>query len=402
MTRRARAGALTIVAIVLLAASLRVAVASLSPVITQITEDFAVPSTVVGLIGSAPPVAFAVFGILTPMLARRVELETLATFAVALSAAGLVARAFSADAIMLLVTTLIAFAGIGVGNVIMPALIKKHFPESIGRMTTVYLATVSVATLVPPLVAVPIADTAGWRVSLGAWAAVGVVAIVPWVALAVRGRRERGDDPIEEADAAVLGRLLRLPVTWALVAAFLVTSGTVYAMFAWMPTLMQQRAGVDAATAGAMLGVFGGMGLPFALAVPVLVERFRAIRTLFAAAVLPGLAGVAGLLFAPTAAPWVWMLLLSLPSSLFPLVLVLFGLRTRTHTTTVALSGAVQSIGYALAALMPIGVGALHDATEGWEAPLWLMAGVILIGVPAGLVVARPGFVEDAWERRGR
>jgi MFS transporter, CP family, cyanate transporter len=45
-------------------------------------------------------------------------------------------------------------------------------------------------------------------------------------------------------------------------------------------------------------------------------------------------------------------------------------------------------------------VGALHDATGGWDAPLWLMAAVMLLGIPAGLFLARPGSVEDAWERR--
>ncbi|MEV8761135.1 hypothetical protein AB0067_28080, partial [Klebsiella pneumoniae] len=78
MTRRAPGTALAVAGIVLLAASLRVAVASFSPVIPQISAEIALPSGVVGLIGAAPPISFAVFGILAPLLARRVRLEVLA------------------------------------------------------------------------------------------------------------------------------------------------------------------------------------------------------------------------------------------------------------------------------------------------------------------------------------
>jgi hypothetical protein len=63
---------------VLVAFSLRPAVAALSPILAEVQADFAVPTWVVGLIGTAPPVCFAVFGIVTPTLERRFGLERLA------------------------------------------------------------------------------------------------------------------------------------------------------------------------------------------------------------------------------------------------------------------------------------------------------------------------------------
>jgi MFS transporter, CP family, cyanate transporter len=397
--RPAPRAALAVAGIVLFATTLRIAVGSFSPVIPEVSAEIPLAPWVVGLIGSAPPIAFAVFGIITPLLARRIRLEALAVIVALVAAVGLGARALSTDAVGLVGWTLFAFAGIGVGNVILPGLVKLYFPDAIGRLTTVYVATISVATLVPPLVAVPLADAAGWRTAIGLWAVVAGLALVPWIALLAGARRA----PVAEVEVVrerVLGRLLRLPVTWALVGAMVVTSATVYTMFAWLPTLLRDHAGVDPATAGAMLAVFGGMGLPFALVMPLLVERFRAIRTAFFVAVVPGLVGVAGMLWAPAAAPWVWVVLLSLPTAVFPVVIVLFGLRTRTHTTTVALSGAVQSIGYGVAAVFPIAVGALHEITGGWEASLWLLGAVLAIGIPSGLVLAKPGSVEDQWERR--
>lgn len=400
MTRPIRGVALAVAGIVALAAAMRVAVASLSPVLAEISADIAVPSAVVGLIGAAPPVSFAVFGILTPMFARRARVELLAVLAAAISAVGIVARAFSTDALTLVLTTLLAFAGIGVGNVLLPALVKKYFPDAVGRMTTVYVVSMSAATLVPPALAVPIADSVGWRWSLGVWAVTGAVACVPWLLL-LRRARSGSDGALEEADPRVLARLMRTPLTWALLGIFVVNAATVYGLFAWMPTLMQEQAGVDPVTAGLMLAVFGGSGLPFGLIIPPLAARFGAIRSITIGAIVPGVVGVAGLLWAPTAAPWLWVVLLALPTAFFPLSVVLFGLRTRSHVTTVALSGAVQSAGYGMAALFPLGFGVLHSVTGGWDAVLWVLAGLFLLGIPAGFLAARPGSVEEHWERRG-
>ena len=70
--------ALALVGIVLFAFSLRSAVASLSPVLAFIAADFPMPPAIIGLIGTVPPVCYAVFGILTPQLERRFGLERLA------------------------------------------------------------------------------------------------------------------------------------------------------------------------------------------------------------------------------------------------------------------------------------------------------------------------------------
>ena len=68
----------------------------------------------------------------------------------------------------------------------------------------------------------------------------------------------------------------------------------------------------------------------------------------------------------------------------------------------VSLSAFVQSIGYGIAALFPLGFGLLHDATGSWTVPLLVLAVVIVCAVPAGVIAARPGTVEDEWERRRR
>jgi CP family cyanate transporter-like MFS transporter len=397
--RRAGTVALAAAAIVLLALTLRIAVASLSPLVTIISRDFALPTAVVGLIGMAPPVAFALSAIVTPVIERRIGLERLVLMAAVAAAAALALRAVAVDAWTLLAATAGVFAAVGVANVLIPAVVKKYFPDRVGLMTTVYTTTMAVATFTPPLVAVPLADVIGWRGSFGVWAFVAVVAVVPWIMVSLRARAGR-DDVVEEPRASVLSRVVRVPQTWALVATFAVNSSVAYGMFAWLPTILIDTAGVDAALAGSLLALFSFMGLPVSLVVPLLVARLRRTGPFYAVAVATGLAGVAGLLFAPRAATVLWVVLIGLPPLLFPMVLVLFGLRTRSHETAVALSGFVQSLGYALAALMPLAIGVTHEITGGWTAGLLVLAGVIAVVVPAGIVVARSETIEEAWERR--
>ncbi len=185
--------ALALVGIVLVAFSLRSAVASLSPVIDHVAADFPVSPVVIGLIGAAPPVCFAIFGLLTPLFERRFGLERMAVAAITLMALGLLLRGFAVDSTTLLAATAVVFAGVGSGNVLLPPLVKKYFPDRLGVMMTIYSTTMAVSTFLPPLVAVPVADSLGWRVSLGMWGLVAGIALVPWVALLLKNGPRSGE-----------------------------------------------------------------------------------------------------------------------------------------------------------------------------------------------------------------
>lgn len=400
---------LALAGIVLFAFSLRSAVASLSPLFDHIAADFELSAAVIGLIGTAPPVCFTIFGLLTPALERRFGLERLATVAMAVVSIGLIARSLAPNSVLLLAGTALVFAGVGAGNILLPPLAKRYFADRVGLLTTVFSTTMAVATFVPPLVAVPVADATHWRPSLGLWAVFSLVAMIPWIPLAVRrvaqDRRARGasgdgGDDIVPPSSRALGRMWRLPIAWALLVAFAVSAVLAYVSFAWLPTILVDIAGVTPATAGALLALFAAMGLPCSLLVPLLVSRWHATRALFGVAVVAGLAGFAGLLLAPELATWVWVALVGVAPLLFPLVLVLLGLRARTHEGSVALSGFVQSGGYAIVALFPVGIGLLHDATGSWTGPLIVLACVVAAAIPAGAVAARPLTVEQDWERR--
>ena len=401
-----RGRALAFTGIVLVAFSLRSAVAALSPILAEVNADLHVPTWVVGLIGAAPPICFAVFGIVTPTLERRFGLERLAAASMLVAAAAMIARALAGDGAVLLIGTVVLFAAVGVGNVVLPPLIKAYFPDRTGMMTALYSSLLAVAAFVPPLVAVPVADAAGWRFSLGMWAAFAVAAIVPWVAMLVRERRSSplpttgAIDIVEEPAPRVLSRLPRIPLAWALALTFGISSASVYACFAWLPVVLVDLAGVDHAAAGALLSLFGAMGLPWSILVPMAVTRWNRVGVVYGVALVAGVAGVLGMVLAPTAATVLWVILLGTPQGLFPAVLVMIQRRSRTHEGAVALSSFSQSVGYAVAALFPLGFAVLHEATGDWRGALVSLGILFLFTIPAGIIVTRTRTIEDEWERR--
>ncbi|WEO78398.1 MFS transporter [Cryobacterium sp. SO2] len=395
---------LALLGIVLVAINLRTAVAALSPIVSQISTDIPLGTTAIGVLGMLPPVCFAVFGIFTPVYTRRLGLENVLVLALTAMLIGHLTRGIAGSLPVLLLGSVVTFAGLGVGNVLLPPLVKKYFPDRIGLVTSLYVTMLSLSTLFPPLIAVPVADAAGWRVSLGLWLLPVLFALVPWLTMFVRHRVQVTPGAlVDEAEPALMGGIWRSSIAWALAVVFAASSLNAYAMFAWLPQLLIDTAGVTPAQAGTLLSVYAAMGFPCALLIPWLTARMKNVAVLVYLGVAVFLLGDLGLLLAPGTLTWLWVVFAGLGPLLFPLVLVLINLRTRTHAGSVALSGFVQSVGYTLGALGPLSVGLLHEVTGGWTAPLIFLICTALAVSVAGAVIARPHLLEDDLDiQRGR
>src|SRR5690606_39528402 len=107
--------------------------------------------------------------------------------AMALAAAGLVLRSLAGGMPLLIGGSLLALAGMGIGNVVLPPLVKRWFPHRIGTLSVVYITALQAGTIMAALLAVPLANAFGWRLSMGAWTLTALVAMLPWLALLRRG-----------------------------------------------------------------------------------------------------------------------------------------------------------------------------------------------------------------------
>lgn len=388
------------VGILLVAANMRTAVAALSPIAARIDTDIPLSVVSLGVLGMLPPVCFAVFGIFAPVFARRLGLERLLLVALLALLIGHLSRGLSVSLTGLLLGSAITFAGLGIGNVLLPPLVKKYFPDRVGLMTSMYVLVVALSALIPPLVAVPVADAFGWRISLGMWMVLSLLALVPWITMLVRHRTGGTPRPLlDEVDSAVLGRIWGSSIAWAIALVFAMSSLNAYAFFAWLPQLLIDTAGVSAAHAGTLLAVYAGMGIPCAVVIPILTARMKNVGLLVYVGVALFIAGDLGLLLAPATLTWLWVVLAGLGPLFFPLALVLINLRTRTHAGSVALSGFVQSVGYTIGAFGPLLFGLLHAVSGGWTWPMLFLLGTACAMPVAAAVLARPHMLEDDLNR---
>ncbi|MDY7528541.1 MFS transporter [Cryobacterium sp. MDB1-18-2] len=391
---------LALLGILLVAANLRTAVAALSPIVLAISVDVPLGALAIGVLGMLPPVCFAVFGIFTPVFTRRIGLERVVVVALVAILAGHLLRGSAGSLTWLIGGSIVTFAGLGAGNVLLPPLVKKYFPDRVGLVTSLYVTVLSLSTLVPPLIAVPVADAAGWRVSLGMWMIPALLALVPWATMLVRHRMSQSAPPaVPEAEPVLLARIGRSSIAWAIAVVFGTSSLNAYALFAWLPLMLTQTAGISPGQAGTLLSLYAAVGLPCALVVPWLAVRMKNLSLLIYVGMFAFIAGDVGLLLAPGTLTVLWVLLAGLGPLYFPLALVLINLRTRTHEGSVALSGFVQSVGYTLGALGPLVVGVLHQLTGGWSWPIWFLIATGLAVGFAARVIARPHLLEDDLDR---
>jgi len=387
--------AAAVIGIVLLALNLRTAVAVLSPILSYVSGDIPLDSVGIGLLGMLAPLAFAASGFAAPVIARRIGLELTTVLACAAMVIGPVLRGVAPTYPVLVLGSVLTLAGMGFANILLPPIIKKYFPDRVGLLTGTYVTLMSISASVPPLIAAPLAESAGWRVTIGAWAVLAVGALIPWLIVLLQHRRSIADGAVPVVSQALLGRMPRSRVARAIALAFAVTALNVYALFAWLPEIVIDTAGATPAQAGALVALFGIIGLPAGLLAPVLATRVKNIGWVFLAAVGSYVVGYLGLLLAPGTAPWLWVLLVGSGPIVFPLCLVLINLRTRSHEGSIALSGFVQGIAYALGALGPLVIGLLHDLTGGWTVPLSFLLATTLLTLISAAMLAKPVLVED-------
>ena len=413
--RRSRAVAtpvLALIGVVFVSLNLRTAVTSLSPLLGVIDAEIGLGAVGMGLLGMIPTAMFAVWGVLTPLVLRRMGLEAVTVVAMAAAAIGQVVRAVAQDPWVMGAGSIIALAGMGIGNVVAPPLVKKYFPRHVALVSMAYITGLQLGTVVPALVAVPVEEAAGWRVSIGWWAVLAVVAAVPWVIELLRpgtpvltpagagsaagpaGSDAASADPASGAAAPPQRiRPWRSPVGVALALFFGANSLSTYAFFTWLPAVAESI-GMSRAEGGLALAVYSAIGLIAALVVPWVAGRFEDPYAVVVVSVVAYLAGFAGLLWAPGAAPWLWICLLGVGPSTFPLCLTLINLRTRTEAGSAALSGFAQGVGYTAASLGPIVFGILLDG-PGLAAGLGFLTVVIAVMTVVSRTACRPIMLED-------
>ncbi len=368
-------------ALMLVAFNLRPALSSVGPLLATIRDGTGLGAGGAAILTTLPVLCLGIACALAAPLIRRIGPDLAVLLGSTILAAGLALRGLG-GLIPLFAGTALAAIGIGLDNVLLPALVKRDFAASGGLMTGLYTMTLCLGAAAGAGASVPVerALGGGWPSALAIWALPALVSAFLWIPFARRTRASA---------APSAGRLLRNPLAWWVTGFMGLQSALAYILFGWLPLLLQGR-GLSPLEAGLYASLTTLVQAPGALLTAMLAARARdqrgwivAIASLTAAAFLV-LAFGADSVRIPAACALGFGI-----GGCFGLGLTLIVLRAADAASAAGLSAMAQGIGYAGACLGPLAFGLAHEATGGWAVPGTLFVGIAIAAILFGLAAGR-------------
>jgi len=381
---------LIIIGIIVIAATMRAPLTSVGPLVSLIRDHLHISNTLAGMITTVPLLAFALFSTLVPKLGRKYGMEFIIFISLIFLTIGIIIRSSSGVINLYIGTAILGFA-IAVCNVLLPSLIKREFPNQIGMMTGVYSISMNLCGAIASGISVPIAVGLGlqWQGALGLWGILSILAIFFWLPQL----KKRKKATINNLSANQSVSVWRSPLAWQVTLFMGIQSTFFYVLITWLPEILIHQ-GLSSNQSGWFLSIMQLSLLPFTFIVPVMAGRMASQRSLVAVTSLLLMIGTLGLIYGKPSMVLVWIIFLGIGGGCaFSLSMMFFSLRTQNAQQAAELSGMAQSIGYLLAAIGPTLFGYLHDVTNNWTLPLFVLLGATILLFVAGMGAARNKFV---------
>jgi len=378
-----------LICIILIAANLRAPITSVGPVIPEISGSLRLSSTAIGLFSAVPLICFSLFSTFMPRFSGMAGLERLLLLSLLLLSFGIAIRSAGSVFYLFAGSVFIGIA-ITIGNVLMPAFIKKKFPNRGGTVTGLYLFSMNIASAFAVGYSISLGriGNLGWRSSIGIWALPALITFLLWIPLVKNGKAKSGS-----YQNSMSLRMWKSRLAWQISIFMGLQSIVFYALAAWLPTILRGW-GMDAERAGWMLSYLQMGQVPMMIIGPLLADRMKNQKPLIWLTFATWIAGLSLMILFKTKFILAAILLIGVSVGLaFALATVFFILRTKNVSESAALSGMAQSVGYFEAALAPLFFGVLFDITHSWQLPLILLlvAGFVLLFT--GLYSAKDRYV---------
>ena len=377
-----RMSVLTATALILSILLMRAPVTSVGPVAEALRRTLGVSYETYGIVSSLPVLMFGLAGFSAPLLFSHLSTRTALSAVFGLLAAGLALRLIEALS-TLLVGTLLIGAGIAILNTVIPVLLRHLFPGHVSKALGIYTAATGCSSFLGALFAIPLLNATGtYAAALGLWVVFAVPAAMAWL---FSDSSQLPDLRICEKGffslSSVAGSFRNLPVILTMSLQSLV----VYAMIAWLPTLLISR-GMDPKNAGLALSVLLIGATAASLLIAPMIRLFGSeARLSFALTVLSILP--LALLFFPGDWPFLGCALLSVPhGARFSLALILISKSSASLSQMLALSSLSQGIGYVLASLGPFVCAALYPGDAHWTGVLVFLSSACVLWGAAAIV----------------
>ena len=377
-----------VLAILLMAINMRAPIIGFGAVAKLVQQDLGLTTKTIGLIGTIPVMAFASSSFVAPMLSRRIGLENTMILATSLLAIGIFVRVAHPQLGFLLAGTVLLSLAISLGNVLIPAVIKKYTPNHIGLVMGSYSMFLSVFAGFASGIAMWLVSLSNWQFALGVWGWVSVAAVAAWLMVA----HLRLGQKISTHDAQVINQAVaqagqpsrklvwKMPMAWWISAFMGLQSLLYYTLASFLPSLLIDK-GLSKAQAGNVGMVFQLVAFPSILLLTKWVSSNWNLRTLALLAAVGNLVGVFGFGFLPLQGwVWVWSIASGFGCGvIFTLCMMIFTLKSKDSQQAAELSGMAQTVGYSIAITGPIVTGWLKDLSHTWTLSMGFLTILMVI-----------------------
>ncbi|MDO4665345.1 MAG: MFS transporter [Actinomycetaceae bacterium] len=357
--------ALAAVLVFVMAAILRPLQSVVGPLLPNMGADLGLGEGLQGLLTTVPLIAFGVVSLVVPCLVRKIGIEVLAFLALIGLALGTVLRSLPLGLWVLWIGTTLIGICIGIGNVLGPAFVSRDYPKQISRATGLFSAILSAFAALGAILAVPVANAVGWRVSLAFWLPLVVVTAILWVP---RMWSFRGIVP----EHGSMRQTMRRASTWWITLYVGLQSALFFIYLGWLPTIAV-ASGESPAAGGVAIFCYQIAGIVGSIVVSRHI-RDESQSVVAAIIMVPCALGTVGLIFLPHLII-LWSIVAGAGSGASLVVsLAMIGISGRQHGDTEQLSGIAQSFGYFIAACGPFGLGLIVEHGGTWTLALSLVA----------------------------
>lgn len=373
------------IAVFLIAATLRSPLTGVGAIISFIQDDLGISNLLAGFLTTIPLLAFALVSPFAPKFARRFGMEWTLFYSMILITVGILLRSFGNTSMLLIGTMLIGVA-IAFGNVLMPSFFKLRYPLHIGILTAIYSIAMNLSSGLSAGLSYPITETGvGWQGGLGATVIIGLLALLFWIPQ-LRGEKVSLTGGTEARLG--WGIFLRSKLAWAVMFSMGLQSFIFYSTAAWIPEIYIAQ-GLEPSRAGWLVSIMQISQIPLTFITPILAAKLQDQRPIVALFTVFYFIGFTGMLLEWTDYAVLWMMFIGFAGgSSFSLAMMFFNLRTKTAYEAAELSGFAQSLGYLLAAVGPTIFGLLKDSTGSFFIPniifLFVAASLFIAGMIAG------------------
>lgn len=357
--------ALLIAAIILVAIALRPGIVAIGPVLPMIIADFGLSHTAASLLTTIPGLLMGLLALPAPWLARRYGRDTVLMVSLAILSVSMLMRAFAPNASVMLAITFFVGAGIAVPGALFGGIVKSRFPGHTAIIIGIYSAALSLGSTVSAAISGPIAlhSSSGWRMAIGVWSVLGVVAALIWLLVMRDERKHKSTEEI-----SLPARLpLRNGKAWLIALFFACDNFLFYSILPWTASMYQEQ-GITPDKAGLILASFFAV---FMLSNPIIGSLSKSLdrRTWLGLCSVITIVGLLGLAIAPLESPFLWVALCGFGlGGAFTLGMTLPLDNTHSADAVNSWTALMLTTTYLIAATGPLTVGKIRDVTGSFQA----------------------------------